>query len=121
MEYSVHEKYSYADPRKNSSDSITSDNVVIDFSDNVESANNYLSNRVINSTHTCFLNPEKLTDVRMDLSFTVWKWIITAIFGMLPLFITIVLLLLIVYPHVRKSISEKMQYHFDHPPPPYER
>ncbi|TFK73396.1 hypothetical protein BDN72DRAFT_761725 [Pluteus cervinus] len=60
-----------------------------DFKKDNTAADNFLQAHLANSTSTCFYNPKDLTQVSFDVSFTAWKWAITAVFGMLPLFVCI--------------------------------
>ncbi|KAJ7935758.1 hypothetical protein B0H13DRAFT_2649462 [Mycena leptocephala] len=41
------------------------------------------------TTSFCYYNPANEAQVLFDVSFTKWKWAITAVFGMLPLLITL--------------------------------
>ncbi|TFK73397.1 hypothetical protein BDN72DRAFT_199963 [Pluteus cervinus] len=56
-----------------------------DFKKDNTAADNFFQAHPANSTSTCFYNSKDLTQVSFDVSFTAWKWAITAIFGMLPL------------------------------------
>ncbi|KDQ12087.1 hypothetical protein BOTBODRAFT_34705 [Botryobasidium botryosum FD-172 SS1] len=56
-----------------------------EFSKNGNGANTFLSLHKKGSTMKCYYNPKSRGDVALDVSFTPWKWVITALFGMLPL------------------------------------
>ncbi|KAF7343977.1 hypothetical protein MVEN_01686900 [Mycena venus] len=58
---------------------------VQDFSKDVNSADSFLNRHLANSTSFCNYNPKDESQVLFDVSFTPWKWAITAIFGILPL------------------------------------
>ncbi|KAJ7478451.1 hypothetical protein FB451DRAFT_1242037 [Mycena latifolia] len=61
---------------------------VQDFSKDVNRADDFLNRHITNSTSFCYYNPANEAQVLFDVSFTAWKWAVTAIFGMLPLLIT---------------------------------
>ncbi|KAJ6582329.1 hypothetical protein B0H19DRAFT_1118053 [Mycena capillaripes] len=62
---------------------------VQDFSKDVNKADNFFNQHTTNSTSFCYYNPANENQVLFDVSFTKWKWAITAVFGMLPLLITL--------------------------------
>ncbi|KAJ7430214.1 hypothetical protein B0H11DRAFT_1893838 [Mycena galericulata] len=62
---------------------------VQDFSQDVNNADSFLNRHLANSTSFCNYNPKDESQVLFDVSFTTWKWVITAIFGMLPLFVAL--------------------------------
>ncbi|KAJ7110644.1 hypothetical protein C8R44DRAFT_800384 [Mycena epipterygia] len=62
---------------------------VQDFSKDVNSADNFLNRHLANSTSFCNYNPKDESQVLFDVSFTAWKWAITAVFGILPLFVAL--------------------------------
>ncbi|KAJ7205009.1 hypothetical protein GGX14DRAFT_368356 [Mycena pura] len=62
---------------------------VQDFSKDVSKANNFFTSHTTNSTSFCYYNPANEAQVLFDVSFTKWKWAITSIFGILPLFVTL--------------------------------
>ncbi|KAK0202662.1 hypothetical protein DFS33DRAFT_1275733 [Desarmillaria ectypa] len=56
-----------------------------DFSQDSSKAEAFLGNHAVNSTTKCYYNPKSLTELSLDVSFTAWKWAITALFGMIPI------------------------------------
>ncbi|KAK0467099.1 uncharacterized protein EV420DRAFT_1474488 [Desarmillaria tabescens] len=56
-----------------------------DFSLDSSKAETFLGDHAVNSTTKCFYNPKSLTELSLDVSFTAWKWAITALFGMIPI------------------------------------
>ncbi|KAF7315997.1 hypothetical protein MIND_00117000 [Mycena indigotica] len=62
-----------------------------DFSTDVGKADGFLTSHQANSTAFCYYNPKDESQILYDVSFTRWKWAITAVFGMLPLAIALAL------------------------------
>ncbi|KAJ7657309.1 hypothetical protein DFH06DRAFT_991164 [Mycena polygramma] len=62
-----------------------------DFKKDVNSANYFLNEHLANSTSFCYYNPKDENQVLFNVAFTKWKWAITAIFGIFPLFIVLAL------------------------------
>ncbi|KAK0238949.1 hypothetical protein EDD85DRAFT_525840 [Armillaria nabsnona] len=56
-----------------------------DFSQDSSKAEAFLANHPVNSTSKCYYNPKSLTELSLDVSFTAWKWAVSAIFGMIPI------------------------------------
>ncbi|KAJ7657272.1 hypothetical protein DFH06DRAFT_1197842 [Mycena polygramma] len=63
-----------------------------DFKKDVNSADNFLNQHLANSTSFCYYNPKDENQVLFNVGFTKWKWAVTAIFGIFPLFIALALL-----------------------------
>ncbi|KAJ7845131.1 hypothetical protein B0H14DRAFT_3086397 [Mycena olivaceomarginata] len=83
----------------------------------------YLLNRhLANSTLFCNYNPKDKSQVLFDVSFTAWKWAITAIFGILPLFVALSLFayFLLVLPCWAVRSDTGANAGPDVPPPAYE-
>ncbi|KAJ7187577.1 hypothetical protein GGX14DRAFT_580968 [Mycena pura] len=57
--------------------------------EDVNKANDFFTSHTTNSTSFCYYNPANETQVLFDVSFTKWKWAITSIFGICPLFVTL--------------------------------
>ncbi|KAJ8072236.1 hypothetical protein PM082_015795 [Marasmius tenuissimus] len=55
-----------------------------DFKQNQGDAQEFADEHAVGTTHKCFYNRKNLDEVSLDVSFTGWKWAITAIFGMVP-------------------------------------
>ncbi|KAJ6527505.1 hypothetical protein B0H19DRAFT_1196135 [Mycena capillaripes] len=62
---------------------------VQDFSKDADKADEFFGRHMTNSTSKCWYNPANEAQVLLDISFTVWKWVVTSIFGILPLIITL--------------------------------
>ncbi|KAJ7264571.1 hypothetical protein C8J57DRAFT_1230347 [Mycena rebaudengoi] len=60
-----------------------------DFSKDVNKADDFSNRHTTNRTSFLLLQPSRPRSVLFDVSFTRWKWAITAVFGMLPLTITL--------------------------------
>ncbi|KAJ6564088.1 hypothetical protein B0H19DRAFT_1140313 [Mycena capillaripes] len=60
-----------------------------DFSKDADKADAFFNRHMTNSTSNCWYNPANDAQVLLDISFTVWKWVVTSIFGILPLTITL--------------------------------
>ncbi|KAJ7263413.1 hypothetical protein C8J57DRAFT_1070456 [Mycena rebaudengoi] len=60
-----------------------------DFSKDVNKADDFSNRHMTNSTSFCYYNLADYAQVLFDVSFTRWKWAITAVFGMLPLTVTL--------------------------------
>lgn len=56
-----------------------------DFSHNINDAAAFMEKHSVNSTSACYYNPNNLSQVLFDVSFTPWKWAITSVFGIVPL------------------------------------
>jgi len=56
-----------------------------EFSGDSNSANAFLHSHMTNSTTRCYYDPKHSDQVLLDVSFTTWKWVISAIFGVFPL------------------------------------
>ncbi|KAJ3012552.1 hypothetical protein HKX48_006211 [Thoreauomyces humboldtii] len=82
--YAVDQIFSYRDPR-NSNRTVEARPVVTDFGPDLAGANALIVSTPINSTRTCFVNPSNLQEMRLDLGYTTWKWVVTSIFGILPI------------------------------------
>ncbi len=124
INYSVHEKYKYDDPNDKNRQ-LESDDVITDFRDDLPNANQYVLDHTLDSTTKCFLNPSRLTEVRFDLQYTTWKWVITTLFGIIPsivfLGIGFAMIWKSVYPELLDFVEnrQRKQYAND-PPPPYQ-
>ncbi|KAK1219377.1 hypothetical protein PQX77_017902 [Marasmius sp. AFHP31] len=55
-----------------------------DFKQNQGDAQEFANEYAVGTTHKCFYNKKNLDEVSLNVSFTGWKWAITAIFGMVP-------------------------------------
>ena len=137
MVYAVHEVYTYdlydahGGHSAHGDHEIRSKPVTTDFGKDATGANDYVTHSRINSTTTCFVNPQQLTQVRLDVGFTKWKWVITTLFGILPVFAILLVLLHPVY-HLMPAWSTVVDAARDicsgeqdksyqlGPPPPYE-
>lgn len=56
-----------------------------DFRHNNNNAAAFMEKHPVNSTSACYYNPNNLSQVLFDVSFTPWKWAITSVFGIAPL------------------------------------
>lgn len=82
---------------------IRSDPIHTDYKSDLESANRFLKENPINSTATCYLNPKRITEARLDVAYTAWKWVISAIFGMLPVFLILLVALFLIMRNLNLS------------------
>ncbi|KAJ7157562.1 hypothetical protein C8R43DRAFT_402257 [Mycena crocata] len=102
-----------------------------DFEKDLRAAEDFYNHHIANSTSFCYYNPKNGSQILFDVKMTPWKWVITAIFGMLPLAIALGIFayLFIVsrlcdsiqhgYGNVRRWLAEKreMSSQSDIPPP----
>ncbi|KAG7089866.1 hypothetical protein E1B28_011509 [Marasmius oreades] len=56
-----------------------------DFSQNQGGAESFASSNAVGTSHKCYYNKKNLNEVTLDVTFTPWKWVVSAIFGMVPL------------------------------------
>ncbi|KAJ7578415.1 hypothetical protein C8J56DRAFT_1030818 [Mycena floridula] len=62
-----------------------------DFGQDSVKANAFLASHPVDSRTKCYYNPKNLAQVLLDVSFTAWKWAVTALFGMIPLLFALLL------------------------------
>lgn len=81
-----------------------------DYKKNENGASNFLDDHQQGSVSACYYNPSNLNQVLYDVKFTTWKWVITAIFGILPL-LAFLLFLAVSYAILpaTRSIKRRLQ------------
>ncbi|KAJ7639903.1 hypothetical protein B0H17DRAFT_1023283 [Mycena rosella] len=104
-----------------------------DFKKNIGAAESFFNQHITNSTSFCYYNPKDDSQILFDVKMTPWKWAVTALFGILPLVVSLGALayLFIVSPFIdaikewygnaRRSRKERksQEANVDPIPPPY--
>ncbi|KAF8177280.1 hypothetical protein K438DRAFT_1500899, partial [Mycena galopus ATCC 62051] len=60
-----------------------------EFSTNVNNAEVFFSEHTVDSTGFCYYNPKDESQILFGITFTTWKWVVTAIFGAFPLAVSL--------------------------------
>ncbi|KZV89369.1 hypothetical protein EXIGLDRAFT_838559 [Exidia glandulosa HHB12029] len=64
-----------------------------DFDKDESKAIGFLDEHPVDSISACYYNPSNLNQIAFDVKFTAWKWVVTALFGMVPLLALLLFLL----------------------------
>ncbi|KAG9225372.1 hypothetical protein CCMSSC00406_0006241 [Pleurotus cornucopiae] len=85
-----------------------------DFGKDEVSSKQFLDSHPISSSSRCFYNPKNPSQVSFDVSFTPWKWAVVSIFGIVPLFLNLAVLVTILgvipaYRAINAKLAERRQ------------